>query len=171
MPSYFHLNFYHLQFPTPAEITEIPTQTAMSIKISFILLRKPPRRADSRDSTRSRFSFFFLFILFYFFCSAAYGVLVPRLGIEPGPLAVRAQSPNHWTARGLPRFSPSLSSVILNDILHSHILSRGLQAGLGLTISFWGFSLGLRETLEASHPKQTHWAGSGPTPILFFFFF
>ena len=28
--------------------------------------------------------------------------LVPRPGIEPGPLAVRAQCPNHWTAREFP---------------------------------------------------------------------
>ena len=29
----------------------------------------------------------------------AYGLLVPRPGIEPGALAVRPPSPNHWTAR------------------------------------------------------------------------
>ena len=27
------------------------------------------------------------------------GILVPQPGIEPGPPAVEAQSPNHWTAR------------------------------------------------------------------------
>ena len=30
---------------------------------------------------------------------AAYGILVTRLGIEPVPPAVEAQSLNHWTAR------------------------------------------------------------------------
>ena len=30
---------------------------------------------------------------------AAYGILVPRPGIEPKPSAVRSPSPNHWTAR------------------------------------------------------------------------
>ena len=30
---------------------------------------------------------------------AACEILVPQPGIEPGTLAVQAQSPNHWTAR------------------------------------------------------------------------
>ena len=34
-------------------------------------------------------------------CHVAYGILVPRPGIEPRPLAVKALSPNHWTAREL----------------------------------------------------------------------
>ena len=29
----------------------------------------------------------------------ACGILVPRLGIEPRPSAMRLQRPNHWTAR------------------------------------------------------------------------
>ena len=32
----------------------------------------------------------------------ACGILVPSPGIEPRPSAVKAQSPNHWTARELP---------------------------------------------------------------------
>ena len=32
----------------------------------------------------------------------ACGILVPQAGIEPGPLAVEAQSPNHWTAGEFP---------------------------------------------------------------------
>ena len=28
--------------------------------------------------------------------------LVPRQGIEPGPLAVKVWNPNHWTAREFP---------------------------------------------------------------------
>ena len=36
-------------------------------------------------------------LLFERNCFAA--ILVPCPGIEPGPLAVGAQSPNHWTAR------------------------------------------------------------------------
>ena len=30
------------------------------------------------------------------------GILVPQTEIEPRPSAVRAQSPNHWTTRGIP---------------------------------------------------------------------
>ena len=32
----------------------------------------------------------------------AFGILVPRPGIEPGPSAVKVWSPNHWTAREVP---------------------------------------------------------------------
>ena len=43
--------------------------------------------------------------LFLFWpCSVACGILVPRPGIEPGPSAVKAQSPNHWTAREFPKY-------------------------------------------------------------------
>lgn len=31
------------------------------------------------------------------------GLLVPQLGIEPRPLAVKALSAKHWTAREFPR--------------------------------------------------------------------
>ena len=37
--------------------------------------------------------------LLYLFMTAAYGILVPQLGIRPVPPAVSAWSPNHWTAR------------------------------------------------------------------------
>ncbi|XP_066866622.1 zinc finger protein 69 homolog isoform X2 [Kogia breviceps] len=40
--------------------------------------------------------------------SSAGGILVPQPGIEPGLLAVRQRSPNHWTAREFP--------AILNDL-------------------------------------------------------
>ena len=33
---------------------------------------------------------------------AAWGILFPWVGIEPMPLAVEAQSPNHWTTREFP---------------------------------------------------------------------
>ena len=42
------------------------------------------------------------FFFFFFFSSRAGwlgGILVPWSGIEPGPLAVRGPSRNHWTAR------------------------------------------------------------------------
>ena len=37
-------------------------------------------------------------ILFLFFVWLACGILFPWPGIEPGPLAVKAWSPNHWVA-------------------------------------------------------------------------
>ena len=52
----------------------------------------------------------FCFVLFYSVLfvwphCAACGILVPQPGIKPGPLAVRATSPNHWTTRELPQQS------------------------------------------------------------------
>ena len=38
------------------------------------------------------------FLFFWLHCAAC-GILVPRPGIEPGPSAVKARSPNLWTAR------------------------------------------------------------------------
>ena len=46
-----------------------------------------------------------LLIFFFFFLPllVASGILVPeRPGIKPGPGAVEALSPNHWTAREFP---------------------------------------------------------------------
>ena len=38
-----------------------------------------------------------------FFCREACRILVPPPGIDPGPPAVKAQNPNHWTTREFPR--------------------------------------------------------------------
>ena len=48
--------------------------------------------------------FFFLLLLFILFwlCPAACGIFVPQLGIKPTPLAVKALSLNHRTAREFP---------------------------------------------------------------------
>ena len=40
---------------------------------------------------------------FFFFGCGACGIFVPRPGIEPRPMAVKASSPNHWTAREFQR--------------------------------------------------------------------
>ena len=47
--------------------------------------------------------FILFFYLFYFLPRRmACGILVPQPGTEPGALAVKAPSPNHWTAREFP---------------------------------------------------------------------
>ena len=46
------------------------------------------------------FFFFFTFLPFY----VAYGILVPRPGIELVPPAVKVQSLNHWMPREIPFF-------------------------------------------------------------------
>ena len=42
------------------------------------------------------------YFLFIYFCCMACGFLIPWPKTEPRPLAVKAQSPNHWTAREFP---------------------------------------------------------------------
>ena len=50
--------------------------------------------------------FLFSPISFFFWpCCAAYGILAPQPGIEPRPLAVKAESPNPATARDVPSHS------------------------------------------------------------------
>ena len=48
------------------------------------------------------FSLPFPFLSFFVPHRAACGILAPQPGIEPTPLAVKARSPNHWTAREFP---------------------------------------------------------------------
>ena len=42
------------------------------------------------------------FFLFFWLCRLACGILAPGPGIEPAPLAVKPQSPNHWAAKECP---------------------------------------------------------------------
>ena len=60
----------------------------------------------------------FLFFVFLAAPLMPWGILVPPPGIEPGPSAVRAQSPNHQTTRGFPvckHLYASSPPVILGD--------------------------------------------------------
>ena len=41
----------------------------------------------------------FFFFLSYSIIYPACGILVPQPGVEPGPMAVKVPSTNHWTAR------------------------------------------------------------------------
>ena len=54
----------------------------------------------------------FLFKKIFWLHRAPCGILVPQLGIEPGPSAVKVQSPNHWTAREFLVFCPFLNRVV-----------------------------------------------------------
>ena len=46
---------------------------------------------------------FLLFLFLIWLCHDSYKILAPRPGIEPTPSAVKVQSPNHWTAREVPK--------------------------------------------------------------------
>ena len=63
----------------------------------------------------------------------ACGIWVPQLGIEPIPWAVRAQSPNHWTAK-------EFSVVIFSTTCQPHFSgSKKSFKTLSFTLSFFNF--------------------------------
>ena len=78
------------------------------------------------------YSFFFFWL-----CHTARGDLSSQIGIEPGPLAVRNQSPNHWKAKEFPADWCTLIYPILFYqrivshflLLHSCLLV--LEVGIG----------------------------------------
>ena len=49
-----------------------------------------------------------------------FGILVPRPGIEPRSPAVKARSPNHWTAREFPH---TISKLIFEAHVDAHMES------------------------------------------------
>ena len=55
--------------------------------------------------------------LFFWPCRMACGISVPQPGIKPGPSAVRARSPNHWTAREFPYILKLLRKWILKFLI------------------------------------------------------
>ena len=78
-----------------------------------------PMRCTVRHITRGRLRttvitnlniFFNLLFFFFFWPLMAWGMLVPRPGIESGPSAVKAPSPNHWTTKEFP-VTPSCWSI------------------------------------------------------------
>ena len=68
----------------------------------------------------------FLF-LFFKLHSLACEILGPQTGIEPGPWAVRARSPNHWTAREFPTHSYSLPYALKDTIPVPTVLPSQLR--------------------------------------------
>ena len=63
----------------------------------------------TKEAQKSVILVYFLTFSFWLHCMA-YGILVPW----PGVMAVKALSPNHWTARECPYFSLFLNKDILN---------------------------------------------------------
>ena len=49
--------------------------------------------------------------LFFWLRCVAYGILVPHLVIEPVPLALEAQSPDHWISREVPNMNYCSANV------------------------------------------------------------
>ena len=55
----------------------------------------------------------------FFACHVACRILVPRPGIKPRPSAMKAQSPNHWTAREFPSYAFKMMYVIFHSVFVS----------------------------------------------------
>ena len=58
----------------------------------------PMHHGFYRDNSYDEEEAVLLYLMLFFGCTACW-ILVLRPGIEPTPLAVKAQSPNHWTTR------------------------------------------------------------------------
>ena len=69
--------------------------------------------------------FFVCLFVCFGLCHMACGILVPRPGIEPGPSAVRVWSPNHWTAREVPRLRVFFLNIYLFIWLHRVLVVAG----------------------------------------------
>ena len=72
---------------------------------------------------------FLIIFLFFFFwpCHVTCGIVVPRSGIEPMPLALEVLSLNHWTAREVPTIPYKVHLPFLfrkTKILKSHSFCR-----------------------------------------------
>ena len=74
----------------------------------------------------------------------AYRILVPRPGTEPRPSAVKAPSPNHWTAREYPVFSKFMQ---LCNHHHNPILKHLPHPQK--------FTLTCLQSIHAFNPRQT----------------
>ena len=80
-------------------------------------------------------------------------ILVPQLGIELRPSAVKVQSPNHWTTRELP------ITTFENVCFHPHTcVLVALNAMLILTVALPGVIMTLfyRQDPPPPPPPHTH---------------
>ena len=59
-------------------------------------------------------------------CHAACRIIIAWPGVEPGPSAVKALSPNHWTARGFPHCGSDLLSLMISDVERLFICLLGI---------------------------------------------
>ena len=83
----------------------------------------------------------FCFVLFIWPRHMTCGILVPRPGVKPRPLAVRGQSPNHWTAGNSLEFFMCSGTSPLSDMFCEYFLP---VCDLAYMVSFFLAALCLR---------------------------
>ena len=94
------------------------------------------------------FSVLYQYIYIYFFifwpCRVACGILVPRAGMEPGPSAVKVQSPNYCTTREflLSVYFFFFLKIYLFIWLHQVLVAAGRLLSCGLRTLSCGMHVG-----------------------------
>ena len=72
------------------------------------------------------------FLSFFWPRHVACGSLVPQAGIEPWPWAVAARSPNHWTAREVPKMCFLFGKGLSLELIGTHVLQEWVELSLAL---------------------------------------
>ena len=81
--------------------------------------------------------FIIIIILIFWPCHVAWGILVPRPGIEPVPSALEAQNLNHWTIKEI----PSLVIIIKFQTEQSLERNTSTTGQPGATLNFRDFPM------------------------------
>ena len=87
----------HTASPTPPLFFPTPLLRPFSEKGSLLFF---PIYRVKQCPSKYVYMIYLLFI--FWLCCRACRILVPQPGIEPGPSAMKAWSPNHWTSREFP---------------------------------------------------------------------
>ena len=69
--------------------------------------------------SRTTLILLFIYLFIWLLCTAC-GIIVPWLGIEPWPSAVKVQSPNHWTTREFPYYNDHPINTIIFILILNH---------------------------------------------------
>ena len=113
-----------------------------------------------------RILFFSFFLSFFWLHCVARRILVPRPGIEPGPSAVKAWTPNHWTAREFPQKTVLvIQTNTLAKTQKSHWLMKERKEGK-ITWKHWVFrgrwslnpvlKWGLGHSIKRANHRSSH---------------
>ena len=87
-----------------------------------------------------RYLFLFLFVCLFFGYTVC-GILVLLRGIEPGPLAVTAQSSNHWTTTEILDLGIQRPNLVSNELITEILLSPRLLSGQSCAHTFTSYLL------------------------------
>ena len=124
-----------------------------------------------RSLKHSTLLLIFICLFIFGLHGAACKILVSQPGIEPGPTAVKVQSPYHWTTREFPYLL-----VVKAEVLHRVALSTGCvkicklleqsAACAKLTINVGNIPSQSRCPLEAPDNSAAHRPSSPGSPLL-----